>query len=201
MALHPGLVFRPAFFQRLAAASDLQKLLPAAAANPGAFANGFQVFGVMLLNIPKDRGDFRRAIIKYAFRGLRLGFQRGDFVADPDGVKVPKKRHAIDSGRTRLVDAPQVGGDQSLRRWDFDMRARPAAVRTGFFTNSHCTLLRLSRQQSWRLQTYRFSREVIDRQGLCLRSMRPSPISHGITSWLRLWSKRIADRSGETGNF
>jgi hypothetical protein len=44
MALHSGFVFRPAFLQRLAAASDLQKLFPAAAANssmpPRAYARG-----------------------------------------------------------------------------------------------------------------------------------------------------------------
>ena len=75
MPLHPGFVFRPAFLQRLATASDLQELFPAAAANPGTFADGFEVFWMMLLNIPKDGGDFLRATGKLGLCGLRLGFE------------------------------------------------------------------------------------------------------------------------------
>src|SRR5271169_6738965 len=49
MPLHPGFVFRPAFLQRLATASDLQELFPAAAANPATFADGFEVFWMSCL--------------------------------------------------------------------------------------------------------------------------------------------------------
>jgi hypothetical protein len=93
MALHSGFVFRPAFLHRLAAASDLQKLFPAAAANSSMLADGFQVFGVMLLNIPKDHGDLRRAVIKSTLRGLCLVFQRGDFGGDFDGIEVREIAH------------------------------------------------------------------------------------------------------------
>src|SRR5450755_1918467 len=44
------------------------------------------MFGVMLLNIPKDCSDFLRATFKLILRFgefvLRLGFQRGDLVCD-----------------------------------------------------------------------------------------------------------------------
>jgi hypothetical protein len=55
------------------------------------------MFGVMLLNIPKDCSDFLRAAFKLILRFgefvLRLGFQRGDLVSDCNGVEIGEIVH------------------------------------------------------------------------------------------------------------
>src|ERR1700693_5553253 len=86
MPLHSGFVFRSAFLERLATASDLQELLPPAAADASTFADGFEVVAVVLLNVPKDRSDFFRTAVEltlcFGELALRLGFKRSDLIGD-----------------------------------------------------------------------------------------------------------------------
>jgi hypothetical protein len=55
---------------------------------------------VVLLNVPKDRGDFFRCFGELA---LRLGFERSDLVADSDRIEVRESVHRALRFGDRLV--------------------------------------------------------------------------------------------------
>src|ERR1700720_757717 len=102
--------------------------MPPTAADLGAFAYRVEMFGVMLLNFPKDCSDFLRAAFKLILRFgefvLRLRFQRGDLVCDCNGVEICRLR----TGSGSQPSSSGWSSGLSDARYSFSGSVRPSTV-------------------------------------------------------------------------